>query len=478
MPAYESHYRYDARIKDLERTRVGEVTAENLNMVNQLQKLKLDKLRAAQAHELRDLERQLDKSSQRATKRDAIQEAMWEQHNRKKMSDKISQMANGPPLPMAVMSNSGSEDGSDSRVNKGYIPGPSYSRGHRQGGDVDIRVLRDQTEEESVESLEFAYENDRHRNKYNHDLAPKKSPSSSSDGHGHGHHKIKITQTPMARQLNKRMSMRAEKIAQLHTPYLDHYSHMLAWWTQYAFTAATFTMLYFSLFHDQREKTVRTFFVIATAALAYYAKCEGLAEISLFGQGRVPIVRYVDWVLTTPIMLGELCHIGHAPNHVWDMVIGCDLLMLACGIASALIPWSTHPKPKMTFFIAGGVFYVIMVFVLHRDVAAGSAVKQSQATQDLFSQLEILTMVVWSFYPIVCGLGRAHGGLISVAAEDAIICIMDMSAKIGMEGILIYWLLTNDLADGHGDGHGAEHAIVTALVNGTVAAATGHEVHL
>ena len=114
-------------------------------------------------------------------------------------------------------------------------------------------------------------------------------------------------------------------------PFIDYYSHQLAWFTQYVFTAASITMLYFTLFSDQRGKVVRTFFVLATASLAYYAKCVGLRETSLYDVHHVPIVRYLDWILTTPIMLGELCHIGHASPHVYDLVIGCDLLMLSCG---------------------------------------------------------------------------------------------------------------------------------------------------
>jgi bacteriorhodopsin len=222
-------------------------------------------------------------------------------------------------------------------------------------------------------------------------------------------------------------------------------------------------MLYFSLFHSQREKVVRTFFVIATASLAYYAKCSGLGDIMLFGR-RVPLVRYADWILTTPIMLGELCHIAHAPNHVWDMIVGCDLLMLACGIASALIPDKNFGRPKMVFFVCSCMFYCIMLFVLHRDVAGSSTL--SGDTRDLFNSLEYLTIISWTLYPIVCGLGRAHAGLISIPAEDALICIMDMTAKIGMEAVLITWLLQHSLEDGHGDGHGALDLNATmALIN-------------
>jgi bacteriorhodopsin len=276
------------------------------------------------------------------------------------------------------------------------------------------------------------------------EVAPPKPDALSDTGSSeHSHGSINITRTPLARAVAEKMITRKQRLRELHTPYLDHYSHVLCWYTQYMFTIATIILFYFATFHDQKEKFIRTFFVVATAALAYYAKCSGIGEANLFGNERVPWVRYVDWILTTPIMLSELCHIGHAPDDAYDMIIGCDLLMLSCGIASALIPGHLYMKQKCFYFFCGSIFFSIMVFVLHRDVANGSAKHQSTHIQNLFQNLNILTIVVWSLYPLLCGLGRAHSGLISVAAEDAIICLMDMAAKIGMEGLVIVSVLTD-----------------------------------
>jgi bacteriorhodopsin len=220
----------------------------------------------------------------------------------------------------------------------------------------------------------------------------------------------------------------------------------LSWWTQHLFTIAALVLLYLAVFYGDPSKFVRTFFVIATAALAYYAKCSGLGELNMFGMEHVPIVRYLDWILTTPIMLSELCHIGHAADETYDMVIGCDLLMLSCGIASALIPASSKSTEKNIFFFAGSIFFAIMVFVLHRDVANGTAQHLSPPIQALFQNLSILTISAWSVYPLVCGLGRAHLGVISVPAEDTLICVLDMVSKIGMEAFIIYSVLTNSAA--------------------------------
>ena len=78
-----------------------------------------------------------------------------------------------------------------------------------------------------------------------------------------------------------------------------------------------------------------------------------------------------------------------------------------------------------------------MVVTLHMDVAHGSAAHLSPEVQKLFQDLEILTIVTWSMYPMAVLCGRAHFGWISDDAEDLVICILGVISKIGMEGIMI-----------------------------------------
>lgn len=58
-------------------------------------------------------------------------------------------------------------------------------------------------------------------------------------------------------------------------------------------------------------------------------------------------------------------------------------------------------------------------------------------TVELFDNLEVLTIVSWSFYPVAVLLGRAHFGIITQSVEDGFICILDIISKIGMEGMII-----------------------------------------
>eukprot|EP00913_Durusdinium_trenchii_P003706 g3430.t1 len=179
------------------------------------------------------------------------------------------------------------------------------------------------------------------------------------------------------------------------------------------FSLASLLLLVLWIRHVHPEAYVVTFFVMVIAALAYLAKVTGMGD-AVIGGRKVPIIRYIDWIATTPLMLFELCMIGGAEKHTFFMVIGCDLMMLAGGIVSAMIV----PKKKV-------------------DVANGTVKKRPADVQQLFSQLEWLTIISWTGYPIVVLLGRAHAGLISKGTEDALLCMLDCISKIGMEGFVV-----------------------------------------
>lgn len=102
-----------------------------------------------------------------------------------------------------------------------------------------------------------------------------------------------------------------------------------------------------------------------------------------------------------------------------------------------------------------------MMATLHIEVAKGSAHHVSHEVQVMFEEIEILTIVSWSFYPVAVLLGRAHFGIVSDAFEDSLICVLDCVSKIVFEGLLIYNIV-KIYGDGtsHDDGHSGGHRYV------------------
>jgi bacteriorhodopsin len=203
--------------------------------------------------------------------------------------------------------------------------------------------------------------------------------------------------------------------------------------------------------HVNHGAFVGTFFITAIAAMTYYAKSCHMGDWVILGQA-VPVARYLDWITTTPLMLYEMCHIAHAPASDTIMLIMCDLAMIATGIIAALIPWNPHAKHKMVWFMLSCMFYVLMLVTIYVDVSA-YAKKQTEEAENLFKQLEVLMISVWSCYPAVVLLGRAQLGIITKPVEDVMLCILDATAKIGMEGFIVASCFSGCLAAEGGDGH-------------------------
>lgn len=260
---------------------------------------------------------------------------------------------------------------------------------------------------------------------------------------------------------HKVIERQRSKIQALNTPCLDYYCEQLCWSTQFAFSISSLVLLILYATHNHPAGFVNTFFVQSIAAVAYFVKASHAGEVVIAGT-HIPFVRYVDWITTTPLMLYELCHIAHAPVYAIVMIIGCDLMTLSLGITAAVIDQKKHLKVKYTLFLVAVGFYIMMVCTLIMDVAKPLHDKYSShrllagsddygdddghdnsAVVKLFNDLEVLTIVSWSFYPFAVLLGRAHFGIITQSVEDGFICILDIISKIGMEGIIIAYVVNH-----------------------------------
>ncbi|CAK9021926.1 unnamed protein product [Durusdinium trenchii] len=214
------------------------------------------------------------------------------------------------------------------------------------------------------------------------------------------------------------------------------FAHVVAKIVWMLFFLATSLLVFLLVTWPYVGAFVITFFVMFIAQLAYFAKVTGYSDVVLGGR-TVPIVRYIDWITTTPLMLFELCMIGGAEKHTTILVIGCDLIMHATGIVSAMVVPKEKVKVKYAWFTMSVFCFTLMLLVLHRDVSWGTVNLRPSDVQALFDRLEWLTIISWSWYPIVVLLGRAHFGIISKGTEDALLCILDCIAKLGMEGFVV-----------------------------------------
>ncbi len=210
---------------------------------------------------------------------------------------------------------------------------------------------------------------------------------------------------------------------------------------------------------NHAHHAVASFFVCAIAACFYLLMAFGQGDVIVTADkltitpvGIVETVearlvyfaRYIDWVITTPLLLIGLLGVGLAAvNQAGEAVrertglvagvIGADILMIVTGLFGALALDSTH---KYVWFAVSCVFFLGVLYVVWGPVRA-SAKAQGGEIAALYDKLLYILTVLWFIYPILWLLGTEGTEAISLNAEVTVFAIIDLLAKVGFGLVLV-----------------------------------------
>ena len=148
--------------------------------------------------------------------------------------------------------------------------------------------------------------------------------------------------------------------------------------------------------------------------------------------------RYVDWLLTVPLLLIEL---------VLVMRLSEDETMsksLRLGSAAALMIILGYPGEiaadnfnRAIWGTASAIPFLYIVYELFKGLGA-SINRQPDSVRELVKQARLLTFASWGFYPIVYMIPYTNlGGPSVVTGVQIGYTIADLLAKVGV-GILVY----------------------------------------
>jgi len=201
----------------------------------------------------------------------------------------------------------------------------------------------------------------------------------------------------------------------------------------------------------QSHHAVASFFVCAIAACAYLLMARGQGDI-LVTQTEVlltPIggivkstdkvvfvARYVDWIVTTPLLLIGLIGVAikqGAGKALVGTAIGADILMIVTGLFGAL---SVNETNKYTWFVVSCLFFLLVLGVVWGPVRALAA-EAGDAASLLYGKLLIILTTLWFIYPVLWLLGSEGTGTISLNSEVAVFAVIDLLAKVGFGLVLV-----------------------------------------
>ncbi|ESS04915.1 MAG: bacteriorhodopsin [uncultured archaeon A07HR67] len=174
---------------------------------------------------------------------------------------------------------------------------------------------------------------------------------------------------------------------------------------------------------------------IATAAYLSMFFGVGLTEVEVAGRGTLDIyyARYADWLFTTPLLLLDLALLAKVDRATIGTLIGVDALMIVTGLVGAL---SKTMLARYTWWLVSTIAMIVVLYFLATSLRS-AAKKRSADVQSTFNTLTVLTLVLWTAYPILWIIGTEGAGLVPLTVETLGFMVLDVSAKVGFGFILL-----------------------------------------
>ncbi len=171
--------------------------------------------------------------------------------------------------------------------------------------------------------------------------------------------------------------------------------------------------------------------VCLTAMASYLMMASGGGVVHLSDGRDFYYARYVDWSITTPLLLLGLCLTAlHTPFRRWALLLGIlftDFFMIVTGLFAGLSP--TGSAMKWTWYLISSGAFLFLYYGLWVPLRA-EAVKSGPRAAALYRADTTLLSVLWLGYPLIFLLGDEgiHG--IGAVTSAAAYTVLDIVAKV------------------------------------------------
>ncbi|KAK5631525.1 hypothetical protein RRF57_007239 [Xylaria bambusicola] len=186
--------------------------------------------------------------------------------------------------------------------------------------------------------------------------------------------------------------------------------------------------------------------ITAVACVAYFAMGSNLGQLPILvewarpgsrwvrsaGTREVFYARYIDWAITTPLLLLNLLLTAGVSTPTILATVFADLFMIVCGLIGAL----TSTRYKWGFYAFGlaALFWIAYELLFdarrHANVLGG-------APKKTFWMCGSWLLLLWFLYPIAWGLSEG-GNVIHPDSEAIFYGILDVMSKIVFAGLLLW----------------------------------------
>jgi bacteriorhodopsin len=145
--------------------------------------------------------------------------------------------------------------------------------------------------------------------------------------------------------------------------------------------------------------------------------------VSPAGTREIFYARYIDWFITTPLLITDLLLTAAVPWPTIIATIVADEIMIVTGLIGAL----TQTRYKWGYWVFGMAAFMYVVYVL-LVVGRRSATILGGPVKSTYYACGMLTIGIWFLYPIAWGLAEG-GNVIHPDSEAIFYGILDLIAK-------------------------------------------------
>ena len=171
-------------------------------------------------------------------------------------------------------------------------------------------------------------------------------------------------------------------------------------------------------------------FIPIWSGLAYMASA--LDQGILLVDGReVYLTRYIDWLVTTPLLLATLAWTAMftVKKHTSLIVtiMGADVIMILSGLFADL---TTDDGIKWLWYSIGCVCLLVIFYVAWGPLRR-IAYSQGDEVGSTYVRVATFLSVLWVGYPVVWALGPSGLGLLDRTTDVALFVILPILSKVG-----------------------------------------------
>jgi len=135
--------------------------------------------------------------------------------------------------------------------------------------------------------------------------------------------------------------------------------------------------------------------------------------------------RYVDWSLTTPLLLLDLCLLAGLNGGNILIAIVADIIMILTGLFAA---FGTEDTPqKWGWYAIACIAYLVVIWQLAYHGRAVAAQKGGKVG-NFFAAIGGFTLIIWTVYPIIWGIADGSRNM-NVDEEIIAYAVLDILAK-------------------------------------------------